>query len=356
MLFRSGLFAFDRDFFLSDSKVGAYTTYVTDSVTDLVQAIGTTSEYYYATTQSELPAPAAGVVPAQTTLPTFDAQTEQQLSSRGIYLDFMSAELREVLECLDSERNLSGGSVAACSGCESAAAGESCLVGNSIKLDVIGSDNFLEAVPVFEGQLTKLNRWVETPSGRPIDVTNQALADNNAHDRGKAFQTGGYGVTTVETMSHGGNIGFTDTDPIDPYFAANSSSTTISVVSSDTVPPPPPGTNLVEGTISSALGFVQASRIEITPTDATCNRTSTGYKCWLTGPNPTLKVTGYFKRNINLYACHVTSPVGGPIMSSTVVTPDPENSPFLTETTFDLSGADSTGLYMNDIVIKDTAC
>ena len=353
---REGLFAFGRDFFLSDSKVGAYTTYVTDSVTDLVQAIDTTSEYYYATTQNELAAPAAGVVPAQTTLPTFDAQTEQQLSSRGIYLDFMSAELREVLECLDSERNLAGGSVASCSGCESAPVGGSCLVGNSIKLDVIGSDNFLEAVPFFEVQMTKLNRWNESPAGAPVDVTNEALADNNAHSRGKAYQTGGYGTAVVTTASHTGNIGFTDTDPIDPLYSSNLSSTTINVISSDTVPHPPPGTNLVEGTIASAVGGVQASKVEITPTDATCNRTSTGYKCWLTGPNPTLKFTGYFKKNINLYACHVTSPVGGPIMSSTVVTPDPENSPFLTETTFDLSGADSTGLYMNDIVIKDTAC
>ena len=204
--------------------------------------------------------------------------------------------------------------------------------------------------------MTKLNRWNESPAGAPVDVTNGALADNNAHSRGKAYQTGGYGTAVVTTASHTGNIGFTDTDPIDPLYSSNLSSTTINVISSDTVPPPPPGTNLVEGTIASAVGGVQASKVEITPTDATCNRTSTGYKCWLTGPNPTLKVTGYFKKNINLYACHVTSPVGGPIMSSTVVTPDPENSPFLTETTFDLSGADSTGLYMNDIVIKDTAC
>ena len=44
----------------------------------------------------------------------------------------------------------------------------------------------LEIMPFYDVQLTWLSRWNETPINDPLDVTNQAIADNNTHSRGVA--------------------------------------------------------------------------------------------------------------------------------------------------------------------------
>ena len=59
-----------------------------------------------------------------------------------------------------------------------------CKTGDVV-LDRTGSTNPLELIPFFDVQMTKLNRWNETPVPNvPVDTTNQPLANNNAHSRG----------------------------------------------------------------------------------------------------------------------------------------------------------------------------
>ncbi|MDX1698741.1 MAG: hypothetical protein R3308_10665, partial [Thiohalobacterales bacterium] len=172
---QEGLVVFPWDYFNYDSNVNVYSEFVTESIAGLVQNIGETSEYYFQATLDELPAPAdvlegAEALPAATTLPTWQGAEDQQLRSRGIYLDFMSAELRDVLNCL----SVDGNTVEDCSKGGSGVSGT-----NTIELDAIGSDNYLEAIPFFDVQLTWLNRWTEDPVNSPVDTTNEAVADDN---------------------------------------------------------------------------------------------------------------------------------------------------------------------------------
>ena len=112
----------------------------------------------------------------------------------AIYVDYLSDDLRDVVNCLD------GGILSAfeCGATE----------------NVLKS---IEVIPFFDVQLTWLARWNETPVNTPVEVTNEKILTDNAHDRGlAALQSGGTGMSEVETDIHKGNLGFTGTDPIIP--------------------------------------------------------------------------------------------------------------------------------------------
>lgn len=341
---RENMLVFPEGYFASSTNATTYSTYVTEGVADLVQAIDETDEYYYQTTQSTMPAPVAGTFPTETVLTTDASGTDQQqLRSRGIYLDFMSKELRDVLDCLDPERG--NGSAATCSN----------LTDNSIELEVIGSENFLEAVPFFDVQTTWLARWTEEPNGTPIDVSNEALADNNAHSRGIASLTGGTGTSVISVSSHTGNLGFTDTDPIDHEFNANLTTASIDVEASNTAQPPPAGTDIVSGEIYSGVNGLQASRVDFAfVSDAICNRTNTGYICTINGPSPEMILSGYFKSNKVTVACSEPTPAGtgGPVMTIQQNNTN-ANDP---RAIVDLSTGDTTGTWSNDIWIRENNC
>ena len=104
---QEGLNSFPGDYLDNSTEVVEYSAYVTDAVTDFEEDIGATN--LYEQNPPTLTAPAA-MVPAvsfpastqasATILPTATGTTSQQLRSRGIYVDYMSDELRTIINCL----------------------------------------------------------------------------------------------------------------------------------------------------------------------------------------------------------------------------------------------------------------
>jgi prepilin-type N-terminal cleavage/methylation domain-containing protein len=231
--------------------------------------------------------PAAGQFPSWTSLPLNGAET-QQLSSRGIYIDYLSDDLRSVIDCLR------GGGDA-----------ESCQAGEVI-LDQSQSVNILEVLPFFDVQLTFLNRWTETPTNTPVDTTNEPLASDNAHSRGVASRDL-FGGSTVLAAGHRGNLGLTDSAAVDPGFAANITEGNLIVQSLDGlgdgggVPVPSPDPE-ISGLLSETIDGIGATDIVVVGINGVlCDRTATGFECTVpasASSNGQIRVSGYGKADV----------------------------------------------------------
>jgi hypothetical protein len=123
------------------------------------------------------------------------------LQSRGIYLDYMSDKLRKMVDCVEAGDTMD----------------QSCQ--DDPPPDYITTP--LEIIPFHDVQLTFLSCWKESPQNKPVDVTNEAIADNNSHSRGKAQKQTGEGQSTVTSEVHKGNLGLTGTDPVDLNYDAD---------------------------------------------------------------------------------------------------------------------------------------
>jgi hypothetical protein len=155
----------------------------------------------------------------------------------------------------------------------------------------------LEIIPFYDVQLTWLARWNESPTNYPIDVSNEAISDHNAHSRGLAVLEGGTGPSVVSSTIHRGNLGLTGTDPIDIRFAPETRNYSL-YVSAETEAAPPPLTGIIiSGSIASSVGGVKAADVEIDATGAVCDRTLTGFECNLIDgdANPRLRIYNYGK-------------------------------------------------------------
>ncbi len=284
---QEGLNSFPADYLDESSEVDEYSGYVTAAVSAYEEAMGGTNGYEsnppVLTAPGGMPTPV--VFPASayenaTEMSSASGVIEQQLRSRGIYLDYMSDVLRARINCLDL-----GGS------------GDSC--------DVPDVGSALEIIPFYDVQLTWLLRWNETPTNNPIDVTNEAISDDNTHSRGKANLGSGLGYSTINAAVHTGNLGLTGTDPIDPMYGSNEENYDLYALAQDFSAPPPLSTIVISGNISSAVGGVKAADVEIEATGAQCDRTNTGFECVIEvgATNPRLKVFNYFKTTKILKAC-----------------------------------------------------
>ena len=265
---QEGLNAFPADYLDDSSEVSEYSGYVTAAVSDYEEAIGATNGYEAA--PPTLPAPGAMEPAMSFPASSPESATEmeaggtsfQQLRSRGIYIDYMSDELRTRINCLDL-----GGT------------GEAC--------DAPDVTTALEIIPFYDVQLTWLARWNETPTNNPIDVTNEAILDNNSHSRGEAELTSGFGFSTINSAVHTGNLGLTGTDPVDPWYTSELDSYDLYALAVEISTPPTLSDITISGTITSAVPGVRASDAEIEATGAQCDRTSTGYECILKRAFPT---------------------------------------------------------------------
>ena len=298
---QEGLNSFPADYLDDPGEVSVYSGYVTAAVSayefDTDTGNGTNPTNPYEASPPDLTRP-ENMVPTlvwpastygnPTDMPTAGGDTEQQLRTRGIYLDYMSDDLRARINCLDN-----GGS------------GEDC--------DVPDVTSALEIIPFYDVQLTWLARWNETPNNNPIDVTNEAVADNNSHDRGVASLEAGFGYSTINTAVHKGNLGLTATDPIDPWYAPEVHEYDLYALAVDFNPPPPLSGIIISGDILSSVGGVKAADVEIVATGAQCDRTLTGFECDIESGanNPRMTVSNYFKQNKVLLACsEVLAPNG----------------------------------------------
>ena len=285
---QEGLNAFPANFLDEESEIDSYSDYVTDAIAAYESVVGSNDLYELnppALTRPESMSPAV-VFPASTPgNPTQMSDTgiaTQQLRSRGIYLDYMSDDLRVKINCLDM-----GGTGAAC--------------------ETPGVASAMEIIPFYDVQLTWLSRWTESPTNIPIDVTNEAVADDNSHSRGFAILGDGFDDSTITSSVHSGNLGLTATDPIDPHFADDVASYDLYALAIDYVAPPPVTSIVIAGTISSSVPGVKASDVEIEATGAQCDRTTTGFECVLEvgATSPRLRISNYYKPNAALLGCSV---------------------------------------------------
>ncbi|MCH8228593.1 MAG: prepilin-type N-terminal cleavage/methylation domain-containing protein [Proteobacteria bacterium] len=283
---QEGLNNFPASYLDDDTEVAEYSAYVTAAVTQYEADVGTTDLYELnppdLTAAANMPTPL--VFPASTfataSVMESGGVTEQQLRTRGIYLDYMSDDLRTKINCLDL-----GGD------------GDSC--------EVPSVTTALEIIPFYDVQLTWLARWNESPINDPVDVTNETIQDDNAHSRGIASLQSGFGFSTVSAAAHKGNLGLTATDPTDPEYAADVENKFLYVLANDPSTPPVLTDIIVTGTISSAISGLRASDVEISATNAQCDRTNTGYVCILevSATTPIIQFSNYSKANRLLVAC-----------------------------------------------------
>ncbi len=284
---QEGLNSFPADYLDNASEVAVYSAYVTNAVSAFEADIGSTDLYELAPPTMTGPlnmVPAvtfpASTLSTATPLPTVLGSTSQQLRSRGIYIDYLTDEIREIINCLDAG-------------------------GTGIDCNAPNITTALEIIPFFDVQLTWLVRWNETPTNIPIDVSNEAIVSNNAHSRGVARVDSESGYSTVNITVHQSNLGLTGTDPIDSEYDSKVKDYDIYVEAYEGIPPPGEGDVLVSGSITSAVSGVKASDVEISASEAQCDRTNTGFECVVSAAsnNPKLTVTNYQKNNVNLLGC-----------------------------------------------------
>lgn len=253
-----------------------------------------------------------------TPIPTRLGAESHQLRSRAVYLDYMTDEVKKKIEI-----------------CENNPA--SCPIPEYL--------DALEIYPFFEVQLTKLSNWTEDPLNLPVDVTNEPIVTNNTHSRGRADLTQrGMGKTKSDHGIHKGNTGVAATDPIrmnDPQ-AADSGVDFVYIDTIDDGTPYLAGITIT-GEITSGIGGVQATNVQLSYSEAQCGRTPTGYTCLVPdlAASPTLTVSNYVKKNQMLYAC------SDQLVELSHVTGDNAS------TTFDLSGSLPATA---DIVIESSPC
>ncbi len=306
------LHVFPGDFLDDEAEVITYSSYVTAAADDFENA--TYPDYETAPPCIGGPLPCveepvyggawppellAGEFPTWTQLPLGLEET-QQLRSRGIYIDYVSYDLRTVIDCL----RLGGPA-------------ESCQTGD-VELDRNDSTNILELLPFFDVQLTLLNRWNEIPINTPVETTNEGLEDNNEHSRGLASRDA-FGGSYVDSTGHKGNLVFTDTAATDNLYLANFSTATINVQSLNDGGggggTPLPGTDpVISGNLTETAAGVEATDIEVVGLlGPLCDRTPGGFVCTVPSHASTdgiVKVFGYGIKDVNLYACLTGNPLG----------------------------------------------
>lgn len=347
-----GLNVFPYDFLVSSTDISNYSGWLTGSVETFMSTLITNNGY--GSTNGQAPtydfvAPDLGE-PGRTASPettvgmddlTFDYTSLpaafnanfQQLRSRGVYVDYISEDLRLAINCA------AGGDDA-----------ETCRYGD-VYLDkvsvhpVTGRLNVLEIIPFFEVQVTFLNGWAETSAELVVDVTSEPLETGNTHSRGEVSQVGTDGSARVKATGHTGVLGFTDTDPIDNRYDSNLADNDIEVILSNSGTPTINGIT-ISGTISSGVRGVQARNVLLETTNATCNYVGVTFTCIVpSGGGAILKVSNYHKQNdTDIDAC-------SDILATTQGT-DTSNNPW---TKFSLDGL-MDGATNYHITIVSGAC
>ncbi len=330
---REGLNVFQFDFLDDQADITAYSNYTTGAVESYVASAVDGYESAPPTltpplrdldTNPETPLNSDELTYGYTYLPTYLNADFQQLRSRGIYIDYLSEDLRSVITCIDG-----GGSA------------ETCKSGD-VELDQISVTDSLELIPFYDVQLTYLNRWNEIQPNDPVDTTNEALASDNTHSRGVASKEGPVGSSRVIADGNRGVTGITDTDPIDNSTEVTEAEIKV-IINNDN--PPPPGGTLVTVTITSGVNGVQASGVEIEASGATCDRTVEGFICLVpNGTGASIKLSNYTKQNdTDIVACSYEETL--PESASTNIPPT---------TTFNLDDALDTIIYQ--ISIENESC
>lgn len=299
---QEGLIAFPAGYLDTLDGANEYSDYVTDAVTDfhendrdaLTKPDGTADPVNPASAIAyTFPASAA----ANAT--SLDANVlSQQLRSRGIYIDHVSAEAEAIINCVIANPGT----------CE----------------DAPGVDHYLEVFPFFEVQTTWLSDWLENTQADPVSVTSETLETDNTHDRGLAERTGSaQELVTVTAKMHRGNVGLAVIDPIDPLedsVATAKANYELFVNANGGGSPPTPTGYIWSGTFTSGVGGVNAAAAIVTPgANTTCQRAGTSINCSTTfGMSGSVVISDYYRNaNTSLWIC------GSALDGITIVNGDP---------------------------------
>ncbi len=340
---------FPQDYLDSQDEIDVYSNYITGAVSDYVAAatgnyetsppcINGTGCVDSPPMQGSYDAAIATdgngnatQMPSWTALPTGTGDDSEQLRSRGLYIDYLSEDLRNVLANCDP----ANGDTASSANCQH----------GDVVLDRTGSVNALELIPFFDVQLTKLNRWNESPANYPVAVTNEPVQTDNTHSRGVALKAGD-GRSTVTALGNRGNLGFTDTLPIDLTYASQQSSNSIDVeAGTGSVPS---GYSQYSGSLSDTVPG-NPSIVVTGLNGVQCNQTTPNYVCFVpdTGSNYRIEISGYGKQNADRYVCSV----GSTLTADSVATVTNGTN---AKTVFLLVGSTPGTDY--NFVVQDTAC
>jgi type IV pilus modification protein PilV len=325
---QEGLNSFPASYLDESDEVSEYSAYVTGSVG--IFADEASANYEGDPPELTLPVDMDPAVefPASTLATASLMQTAgsntQQLRGRGVYVDYITDELRTIMDCMDD-----GGTGSTCG--------------------AAGANSSLEVLPFYDVQVTWLGIWNEEPDNRPIDVTNEAVESNNTHSRGVAtIAFAGVGSSEITTKIHRGNLGLTATDPVDPQYASDLRSYTLHATANTASTPTTTGYT-VRGTITSGVGGVKATDAIISATSGgvRCDRTATGFECTInpTAVNPRITISSYFKNNKTLLGCSTAMSTNTSSTSTTVATGN--------WTQFNLG---ATQNLLADVVIKENSC
>jgi type II secretory pathway pseudopilin PulG len=322
---QEGLNSFPASYLDESAEVTEYSSYVTGSVS-LFEAEATNN---YEGDPPELTLPGDMATPvvfpassiANATLMKSVGSSSQQLRARGIYVDYITDELRAIVNCMDA-----GG------------LGSSC--------GAPGANSSLEVLPFYDVQVTWLARWNENPNNIPIEVSNETVQDDNVHSRGLARITGLQGSTQITADLHRGNLGLTATDKVDPQFESDLRNYTLYATANSATTPNATGYT-VRGLITSGVNGLKATDAEISVSAGQCDRTTTGFDCVIptSAINPRITIAKYFKNNKELYACSTVMSINGTNHSGSI--------PADNWTRFNLPAVQNL---VADVVIKEGSC
>jgi len=311
---------FPEDFLNESAEIEVYSEWVTSAVTQ-----------HYNSGTSPLTGPTTpfpGDTTSPTNLPTPTSAISQQLRSRGIYTDNLSAEAQIIVDCMAN-----GGAI----GDGNNISGDNC--------EAPGAQTILEILPFFDVQTTFLARWTESEPDNPVDATNEELKSNNGHSRGKASLAGGeIGKSIVHNKIETGNIGLIGTVSIGGSNQFSEADVHITATGSD-VPPLPSGNPAVSGSITAQGGTSDAAIVSVSGADASCTKpTNSTFFCEITGGSPTLTISNYYSSKFILVAC--SAELGPGVITI--------GTSFLTNrTVFQLPAATTAGIV---ITIKKNSC
>lgn len=264
------------------SNVPTYTNYVTTYIEKFLRDEGVDStSTAYPTTLPNISAN-ADVIAAQSTLTSSETMTvgqTVQYVGRGLYIDYMSPELRKKIRCkIDPTLE---------DGCTNTTA-----------------EDYLPYVPFHEVNLTRIAEWTPT-TGSVATVLSTPISQGNetTYNRGLVTAVGAGGPVNITSSIALSNTGLTMSRYLDPTdITATTDSVAITV--SGTSTPPPAGVT-IGGSLSITGGVgINESNIAIS---GSCTKVSTGsgnnatytYSCNLASGAGTLVVEGYQKSAAN---------------------------------------------------------
>lgn len=283
-----GLNGFPEEYLTFDDNIVDYSEYVIEAATDYYENGQDAGDFVQPEDMSPPYRIPASTSNTATALPTVYLATTQQLRSRGIYTDYLTAAATSnLLNCFDNYL-----------------ANNPTPTPNDPDCLVPGVSSPAEIYPFFDLQLTWLARWTELSTA--IDVTNEALETYNAHSRGFAsLEPSGGGVSEVTITSHPGNLGLTATGAIDPSYEDSLATQPLFVEANGVNTPVPTGGSIIEGslTVDAAVRNLDAADLVLEAEQALCGQTDAAYQCLVNGAGGTLTVTGYTRNQKSRWVC-----------------------------------------------------